>query len=278
MRVHHLNCGTMRPASRRLTNGAGSLFAPATLVCHCLLVETDGGLVLVDSGFGGRDAADPAGSLGARLVRFARPALDPAETALRQVIRLGYRPSDVRHIVLTHLDPDHTGGISDFPQATVHLHAREHDAGMRRLTSGERGRYRPNQWAHGPRWATYDGTGGDDWFGFTAVRQLAGLPPQILLIPLAGHSPGHCGVAVDTGAGWLLHAGDAYFFHGEVDPVRSRGTPALRLFGNLVQFDGTTRRANLALLRRLRAAHDPTVDVFCAHDPQELARYGEVTC
>ncbi|MGP3965322.1 hypothetical protein ACTWPT_56180 [Nonomuraea sp. 3N208] len=44
------------------------------------------------------------------------------------------------------------------------------------------------------------------------MRQLNGLPPEILLIPLAGHSRGHSGVAVDTGATWLLHAGDAYFF------------------------------------------------------------------
>ncbi len=32
---------------------------------------------------------------------FTRPALDPDETAVRQVTRLGYRPTDVRHIVLT---------------------------------------------------------------------------------------------------------------------------------------------------------------------------------
>ncbi|MEV4177182.1 hypothetical protein [Nonomuraea sp. NPDC049709] len=31
MRVNHLNCGTMHPASRRLTNGTGGLFAAATL-------------------------------------------------------------------------------------------------------------------------------------------------------------------------------------------------------------------------------------------------------
>ncbi|MGP4100070.1 MBL fold metallo-hydrolase [Nonomuraea sp. KM90] len=223
MRVHHLNCGTMHPAGRRLTNGTGGLFAAATLVCHCLLVETDQGLVLIDTGFGTSDLQDPVGSLGTRFLRFTRPAFDPRETAVRQVTRLGYQPADVRHIVLTHLDPDHTGGISDFPWATVHLHAREHEAAMLRPTSGERRRYRPNQWAHGPAWETYDEIGGEDWFGFTAVRRLTGLPPEILLIPLAGHSRGHSGVAVDMGETWLLHAGDAYFFHGEIDLGRVFG-------------------------------------------------------
>nr|WP_246148118.1 MBL fold metallo-hydrolase [Nonomuraea turkmeniaca] len=121
----------MHPASRRLTNGTGGLFTAATLVCHCLLVETGQSLVLIDTGFGTRDAEDPVGSLGRRFLRLTRPELDPRESAVRQVIRLGYQPTDVRHIVLTHLDPDHTGGISDFPWATVHLHARDGSASRR---------------------------------------------------------------------------------------------------------------------------------------------------
>jgi glyoxylase-like metal-dependent hydrolase (beta-lactamase superfamily II) len=36
-----------------------------------------------------------------------------------QVQRLGFDPRDVRHIVLTHLDFDHAGGLDDFPHATV---------------------------------------------------------------------------------------------------------------------------------------------------------------
>jgi glyoxylase-like metal-dependent hydrolase (beta-lactamase superfamily II) len=274
VRVHHLNCGTLRPVSRRLVNGDGGLLEPGVMVCHCLLIETDRGLVLVDSGLGLADVRDPVGSLGARFVRLTRPLLDPDETAVRQVARLGYRPEDVRHIVVTHLDLDHAGGLADFPRATVHVHARERDAALSRSTAGERRRYRPHHWAHGPTWATYSGTDGDAWFGFDAVRQLAGLPPEILLIPLAGHTRGHCAVAVDTGAGWLLHAGDAYFFHDETDPTRPRCTPGLRAFQALVQIDGPARRANQARLRELRAAHDDSVGIFSAHDHVELARYG----
>src|SRR3546814_2886084 len=58
---------------------------------------------------------------------------------------------------------------------------------------------------------------GERWFGFEAVRDLDGLPPEILLVPLPGHTWGHSGVAVqEDGGGWLLHAGDAYFYRGEV--------------------------------------------------------------
>ena len=47
---------------------------------------------------------------------MARPRLEVAETALRQVVDLGYRPSDVRHIAPTHLDLDHAGESARFPR------------------------------------------------------------------------------------------------------------------------------------------------------------------
>ena len=71
-----------------------------------------------------------------------------------------------------------------------------------------RNRYRPSQFDEVAGWRRYSGQG-EPWFGFPAVRELEGLPLEILLVPLPGHTWGHAGVAVDTGAGWLLHAGDA---------------------------------------------------------------------
>ena len=64
MRVHHLNCGTLCPHGRRLLAGEGGLLEPAEVVCHCLLIETDDGLVLLDTGFGVEDTRD-LGRLGA---------------------------------------------------------------------------------------------------------------------------------------------------------------------------------------------------------------------
>ena len=80
MKVHHLNCGTMRPPG-----------TPA-LVCHVLLVETDNA---------------------------------------RQVQRLGFSRDDVRHIVITHFDLDHIGGLADFPAAQVHVTTAEIDGSIR---------------------------------------------------------------------------------------------------------------------------------------------------
>jgi glyoxylase-like metal-dependent hydrolase (beta-lactamase superfamily II) len=272
MRVHHLNCGSMRPAGGRLIDGEPGLLRRARLVCHCLLVETEAGLVLVDSGLGLPDMADPARRLGRRFVSLTNPVLDEAQTAARQVAALGYSVDDVRHIVLTHLDLDHAGGIGDFPKAKVHVYDAEYKAAMNPATTNEKLRYRAAQWAHGPDWVTYDQTG-EPWFGFDAVRDLSGLPPQILLVPLAGHTRGHAAVAVDTGQGWLLHAGDGYFFRDEMNPRQPRCTPGLRVFQNLVEFDHASRIANQGRLRELVADPSAEVSVFSAHDATELRRH-----
>ncbi len=47
----------------------------------------------------------------------------------------------MRHIVLTHLDVDHAGGLPDFPDARVHVFAREHET-MLDPPRRERRRYR----------------------------------------------------------------------------------------------------------------------------------------
>ena len=53
----------------------------------------------------------------------------------------------------------------------------------------------PKQWDDVRHWRTYR-SGGERWFGFEAVRDLDGLPPEILMIPLPGHTGGHAGVAI----------------------------------------------------------------------------------
>ena len=254
MRVHSLNCGTMLPR------------VVGRLVCHVLLCETDDGLVLVDTGFGTQDLAAPARRLG--LARFALAlADDPAETALAQVQALGFTAQDVRHVVLTHLDLDHAGGLADFPQALVHTTAAEHAAAVTDLALRDSARYRPPQWSHGPRWRTYEGPG-EQWQGLSA-HGLEGLGAGFALVPVPGHSRGHAAVAVDTGQGWLLHAGDAAFDRSTVDPSEPRNR-ALLAFEQLVAHDRSQVAANHARLAELQTRDD--VRVITAHDPELLAR------
>ncbi|RKH37160.1 MBL fold metallo-hydrolase [Corallococcus sicarius] len=272
MRIHHLNCGTLCPASARFVVGAGGLFERARLVCHCLLLETSQGLVLVDTGLGTRDLRDAKGRLGQRFVARNAPRLDPAETALAQVERLGFRREDVRHIVPTHLDLDHVGGLDDFPEAQVHVLRDEHAAAMVPPGPKEKLGYKPVQWAHGPKWNRY-AVDGERWFGFEAVRVIPGLDAEVLLVPLVGHTAGHCGIAVKGPGGWMLHAGDAYFNHREVDPVAPRSPWGTALFQRLKSVDNVARLANQERLRGLVRTHGNEVTVFSAHCAVEFDRH-----
>ena len=271
LRVHHLSCGHFSPVFGRFIDGGKRPEGAPAMVCHCLLVETDEGLVLVDSGMGLEDVKAPAKRLGAAFVKAMGAQLHEEHTAARQVERLGFKRENVRHIVLTHLDLDHAGGLSDFPHAKVHVYAQELRAAHAPKTLGEKERYRPIQWAHGPDWAAYE-TQGEKWFGFDCVRQLQGLPPELVIVPLTGHSRGHAAVGVQTEGGWRLHAGDSYFFHAEVNAEEPSCPAPLRLFQWAVQIDAKARVENQARLRELVRGHGEEVRVFSAHDRSELER------
>ncbi len=130
-------------------------------------------------------------------------------------------------------------------------------------------RYRPAQWHDVRDWRTY-ADGGERWFEFEGARSLEGLPPEILMVPMPGHTWGHAAIAVDTGSGWVLNAGDAYFYRRELDSDRRRCTPGLRLYQTMMDTDRELRFANQERLRDLKRAHGGDVTIFCSHDEKEL--------
>jgi glyoxylase-like metal-dependent hydrolase (beta-lactamase superfamily II) len=254
MRVHHINCATMRP------------LAVQEMVTHCLLVETASELVLIDTGYGTDDIDRTRARLGSLLPLLLRPSLQRSETAIEQVRRLGFDPKDVRNVILTHLDVDHVGGVSDFPWARVHATGDEVLGAFEGSTAAERGRFRNLTWARNLDFSTY-APEDEPWFGFRCARELEGLPAELLLVSLPGHTRGHAGVAVQLGERWLLHCGDAYFHHAEMQPEPQRPW-ALALFQRIA-VDDATRRRNQEELRRLVQSHGDQVQLFCSHDRSE---------
>jgi glyoxylase-like metal-dependent hydrolase (beta-lactamase superfamily II) len=246
--IHHINCGT--------------LIVPQypTVVCHCLLLREGERLALIDSGIGLHDVRNPAGRLGQPLIDLAGFQFHESDTAVRRIEALRLSPGNVKHIILTHGDPDHAGGLADFPSAEVHVSEEE----LAHMKSGH-WRYVSTQFIHGPRWKTY-GRSMRQWFGLEARPVDAGFSSEVLLIPLFGHTLGHCGVAVQQGNRWLLHVGDAYYLRAELTIIDH---PVSQLAAQRAD-DDEQRKASLEHLRRLLRDHSDIIDLIGYHDLTEL--------
>jgi len=244
MRVHHLVAGRMAPP-----------LSPA-IICHVLLVEhPTEGLVLVDSGVGRADLADP------KRLGPTRHLLRPqaGSTAIDAVERAGFDPADVAHVVFTHLDFDHVGGAVDFPRATWHTTAAEWAAATTDTKAIEKSRYRAPHFAGTREVRAHTGEG-DPWrHGLSVIEVLDG----ISLVPMIGHTRGHAAVAVQGDAGLVVHAGDAVFDASHVDPRLDR-VGMLRAFEKAVARIPKRLKHNHAALATLHA--DPDVVVVNAHD------------
>lgn len=269
MKIHHLNCGTMCPICQKLMSGQGSYFKPAKLICHVLLIEHENKLVLVDTGYGLKDIAKPKTRLGGLFLKLTRPTLDTKETAFEQIKQLGYSPADVTDILPTHLDLDHIGGASDFPNATIHVYDKELDYALKPKFK-DRLRFRKAQLQDVTKWQSHREIN-DQWFGLDAIDLTEQLGFEAKIVPLIGHTRGHVGIAVKSENKWLLHCGDAYFHPSQI--TQNPQIPiGLAIFEKQVQTDQVQRIATQEKLRALNLAH-PEIEMFCAHDPSELERY-----
>jgi len=274
MQVHHLNCGTIRMFGGVAMLGTGGLFTRARGVTHCVLVDTGDGLLLIDSGWGSRDCTAPSLFMRA-VIPVSGFGRDLESTAIRQVERLGYAPEEVKHIVLTHFHFDHAGGLPDFSWAKVHIFQDEYEAVTQPRDMYERFPYRREHWAHGPDWVVHS-LSGDSWFGLDCTPPVDVGETQFCLVPLPGHTRGHCGVALRLPDGWLLHCGDAYIYHGNVDPKHPRHPPYHRLFRPFFNVNRAMRSigAHGPRLRHVLRAHGDEVTLTCTHDPVELDKFG----
>lgn len=271
MRIHHLNCISSCPMCGKLFDGhPASLVRRGHLTCHCLLIETNQGLVLVDTGFGLRDVLEPRTRLSKFFLLLMKPEFREEMTAIRQIQRLGFDPADVRHIVMSHLDFDHAGGLDDFPHATVHLMANERDCALEQRTWLDRQRFRPQQWSFQSNWKVHRADAGERWEGFECVTPLAGISDDIALVPLRGHTFGHAGIAVRADNGWLLHAADAYFHRREMSADEPGCTPGLRFYQWMMEQDRPARLQNQARLRTLANERERNIRIFCSHDVDEF--------
>jgi glyoxylase-like metal-dependent hydrolase (beta-lactamase superfamily II) len=197
----------------------------------------------------------------AQLPAVLRVAVHPPTDAIPTVTGLaqltGVPPVDFA--LPTHAHWDHISGLLDFPGLPVHLHRAEREwvsSGPVAPVGGVRDSLRDRPLVDyeldGPPVSTF--TRSHDLFGDNSV----------ILVDLAGHTPGSVGVLAHTLRGWVLVAGDAAWHELQVENARQKsGYP-----GVLVDED---RDETFKTLQRLHLARH-TVRIVPTHDHQAALR------
>jgi glyoxylase-like metal-dependent hydrolase (beta-lactamase superfamily II) len=166
-------------------------FRPARRTAvNCFLIYTGGKVALLETGCG-RYMASTGGQLGKNL---AAAGVDPA---------------DISSVLLTHMHPDHSAGLTDmttgrrnFPNAELVMHENEpkhwfDDAAMARGDDRERKLFfqagREQVEPYRDRWRLF---------------QKGEVLPGVTALPFHGHTPGHTGYLISSGGESLLIWGD----------------------------------------------------------------------
>ena len=215
------------------------------------LIDHPHGLALIDTGLRAEAAEDPVGTYG-DLAAHLFPQGFPRELAVdAQLEKLGYKPSDIDTVVMTHLHLDHTGLMALFQHAKFVGGLGEMRFALWPDPSQQVGYYapedfaflrdRPSQWTEvGP----YD----YDLFGDGSV----------VLYHLPGHTPGQLGVLVRTPEQNILLASDVVHIRAGLS-----GLP----FPSDWSAEQTVR--SVARLKAIAKANN--AQIWVGHDPEDWA-------
>ncbi|MGH3562775.1 MAG: MBL fold metallo-hydrolase [Mycobacterium sp.] len=187
-----------------------------------------------------------------------RPPTDtiPTITALERLA-----DTNLDFALPTHAHWDHVSGLLDMPELPVHLHRTEHDwvsTGPVAPVGGVRDSLRDRPVVD------YD-LDGPPVLTFTRSHDLFG-DNSVILVDLAGHTPGSVGVLAHTRKGWNLIAGDAAWHELQIEKIRQKSSYP----GALVDDD---RDETFRTLHRLHLARH-AVTIIPTHDPQAALQLG----
>lgn len=212
----------------------------ATISNGCYLIRNGDQLLLWDAGIA-RDYLGNTESRGGWLSTISQTIED-------QLAEIGFDPSDVGFLGISHFHGDHIGQAADFSDATLLMH--ESSINWIRENPPGNAHTRLHAWFAGESMMT--GFDGDhDVFGDGTVS----------IITLPGHAPGHAGLLVRLSeTGYVLLSGDLYHFQSEV------GT-------RIVSKWNLSRADTLASMERFESiisALKPIVVI--QHDPGDIAK------
>ncbi len=167
-----------------------------------VLLECDGGWMLLDTGFNTALIRDPA--LYRRFypsVEYLPVLMTEGEPLAEALDAVGVDMASISAVALSHLHHDHSGGLKHFAgRVPVHMQQRELDYGMLNTPEPEK---------HAMARIDYD----DPRIDWRLASGEAEIAPGVTAIPTYGHTPGHQSFLVDldesVGGGGFVFAFDA---------------------------------------------------------------------
>jgi glyoxylase-like metal-dependent hydrolase (beta-lactamase superfamily II) len=193
----------------------------------------------------------------AQLPAVLRAAVRPPADTIPTITALTRLPEtpQLDFALPTHAHWDHVSGLLDMPDLPVHLHRVEKDwisSGHVAPVGGVRDSLRDRPVIG------YD-LDGPPVLTFARSRDLFG-DNSVILVDLAGHTPGSVGVLAHTTRGWILIAGDAAWHELQIEKIRQKSSYP----GGLADED---RDETFRTLHRLHLARH-TVAIVPTHDHQ----------
>lgn len=246
-RLWALDSPTLTVQSETLLYGTSG---EITIPVPSFLIEHPKGLVLFDTGLHPDAIEDPEKVYGADLAANLRIGGTADQRLDRQLQALGYKLSDITHVISSHGHFDHTGGLFLFPEAKHYF-----GEGELRYANWpdpiQKFVYREEVLDVVRRLDVREVSGDFDVFGDGAVTILA----------TPGHTPGEVSLIVRLKSRSFILTGDAVHLRAAMEqeyhfPIDADTTGALR---------------SLRRLKYLKESLDATV--WISHDPDDWAEF-----
>ena len=272
MKVYFFTTGFGRVVKGLFVQGAGlkSISFPIISV----LIERDHDLVLFDTGIGTRinEEMRPLIYKGNKFFYrwVMRTQFDPrCDVLVHQLPRVGFQPSDVKNVIISHLHWDHAGGMRDFSHAHFIINRKEWNFAT--LLSGVplfKNAFIKEQFcAPGLDIELIETNLGKPFLNFPASHDVFG-DGSMVLVDLPGHSPGLMGLflTMPSRRRFLFSADTFYFPEGLEQKIPKSG-----LMRGLVS-EGPVAGQSIEKVYALMRS-DPDLEIVGSHDHRLPGRY-----